>query len=212
MFKSKETEIDLIKVFNFIKLRYFNILKASIVFMIFSVLISLTEPNIFRSSTMILPQLNDQNLTNQTLNDLASFAGIDFGEKTNSNNISPIIYPEIINSISFQTNILNKNIIHNDVKISIKNYLLNHTKENKLISFINTLIDIPFLIYYNKNEEIKNNNDSRKKDIYIIDRSLKNAINILNEKLILNVNKLNGSVNLSFDDNNPEKSALILKL
>ena len=68
-------------------------------FIVLGLVAALTMKRTYQVSTVMVPQLNSNK--NTSLSSLASLAGIDLSTSTSGSELSPLIYPKIVNSIPF---------------------------------------------------------------------------------------------------------------
>tara|TARA_Y100000590_G_scaffold457334_1_gene609751 strand:+ start:474 stop:1583 length:1110 start_codon:yes stop_codon:yes gene_type:complete len=137
--------------FLYLKYLYINkniILLSSSIFLFIGILVSLNSDIEYKSSTIIVPQSNSSNNFNQ-ISTIASIAGIDLGDNNSNENISPTLYPMLIQNISFRKKIIREKLdfIEYDEPISFKDYF--NKKTNKkffFIQFLEFIISIPQLL------------------------------------------------------------------
>lgn len=82
-----------------------TIIICTLVFMMLGLLAALTMKRIYTVSSTMVPQMNSRN--NSSLGSLAALAGIDLGMTSASAELSPVIYPQIVNSVPFRMELMN---------------------------------------------------------------------------------------------------------
>lgn len=99
-----DDDVDFIKIAKTI----WNSRKIIIISVVFGTIIGLinaiTVSNEFTASTVMVPQMS--NTSKSQLGGLAALAGFDLG-MTQSSELSPIIYPKIVNSVPFKLELMN---------------------------------------------------------------------------------------------------------
>ena len=202
---NESDEIDIILLLLLlIKKRYF-ILKISSVFFLVGLIYSFSLDNKFKSYTTFYPHYDNLQNENSGIQGLAGLAGINLNSE-NSINIPPSLYPELIKSKNFKTEILNTEIINNNDKLSYREYLL---KVYNSKSDPYKIILYPFNLLKNifSNQNNKLNNKPTKLNYITKDDNL--LFKILNENIFININEKEGFLELYVIDTDPEVSALI---
>lgn len=122
-------QIDLGIIFNLLKRHrklYYIVLPITFAL---SCLYILCIPRTYQSTVKLAPELTS--LTSSSLSDLASSFGFDIGNNTqNTDAIFPELYPDLIASTDFQTNLFNIKVKTKDGKVNTTyyNYLLYYQK------------------------------------------------------------------------------------
>lgn len=73
-------------------------------FIVLGFVAALTMKRTYTVSTVMVPQLNSK--SNSSLSSLASLAGIDLGMSSSASDLSPLIYPQIVNSVPFRKELM----------------------------------------------------------------------------------------------------------
>ena len=122
---TSEDEIDLIELLKKVYLEKKFILKISILAALFGVVYALFQPNEFTSTTTFIPQLSSGVKTGgSSLSGLASLAGINIGSMESSSEFPPTLYPQVVNGIPFQLDLLSSEITFNNKASNVKDYFL----------------------------------------------------------------------------------------
>lgn len=74
------------------------------IFIALGLVAALTMKRVYTVKTVMVPQLNSKQ--NSSLGTLAALAGIDMGMQTNAADLSPLVYPEIVNSIPYRLELI----------------------------------------------------------------------------------------------------------
>ena len=127
---AEEDSIDIIQLIKNLWLGRRQIIKITLSFTAVGILIALLSTSIYTAKTTFIPQLGNQESSSSGLKGLASLAGINIGETGSQNNeISPLIYPMLAESVSFNLSLLDKTIIEKDnVSISLDTFYLDQKK------------------------------------------------------------------------------------
>jgi len=101
-------EIDLIALAKKLWLGRNTILKTVVVFAVLGILVALLSPKKYTATSTIVPQLGgDSNSKLGGLGGLAALAGINLDMQQQGADLSPLVYPQIVNSIPFQLELMN---------------------------------------------------------------------------------------------------------
>ena len=98
---ANEEEIDLLALTRKLWDGRKIIVKYIILGVLFGLVVAIFTPNSYTAKSILVPQMNTDSKTSG-LSGLAALAGINVGISQTSSEISPLIYPLIINSIPFQ--------------------------------------------------------------------------------------------------------------
>lgn len=196
--------ISLIKIILIIWSNKSYIIKVSLLFFTLSFFISITLKNKFKASSTFYSHIEDNNNNSSNLRNLAGLAGINIQTET-SNNIPSSLYPKLINSPIFKSQILDHSIFFNNNEITFRDYLLNNSSYIDL-SFINPIH--LFLNIFN-NDEIKKNENLNILKLSDQEYKLHKRLNNIIE---LNLNEKEGFIELFVEDYNPEVASQIAKI
>lgn len=210
-----EHELDLIEIAAKLWYNRRFIIKVTIIFAALGLFIAFFTPNEYRASTTMVPQTGDKR-PGGSLGGLAAMAGINLGSISSGEVLSPSIYPQILNNVNFQKDLIYSkfNIERAKVPISYFEYRTEDKYSSfNLLTFIKRYtIGLPGII-------IRMIKGKPKKEIPIV--GVKNDIQELNidenrtikelfESLSLNVNEKGGYFTLSFTSNEPKLSAEVV--
>ena len=94
------------------------------IFIALGLVAALTMKRVYTVKTVMVPQLNSKQ--NSSLGTLAALAGIDMGMQTNAADLSPLVYPEIVNSIPYRLELIHTPLHYTkcDHPISMFDYAL----------------------------------------------------------------------------------------
>ena len=159
---AEEDSIDIIQLIKNLWLGRRQIIKITLSFTAVGILIALLSTSIYTAKTTFIPQLGNQESSSSGLKGLASLAGINIGGSGSQNNeISPLIYPMLAESVSFNLSLLDKTIIEKDnVSIPLDTFYLDQKKGfslSKVFSGIKKYtIGLPSLLFSSSADFQKN--------------------------------------------------------
>ncbi len=122
----EEDQIDLVALAKKIWSKRKRIAKFTLLFAIVGLLVALLSPVSYTTSSVFIPN-STSDKTPSGLSSLASLAGVDLSSASGSE-ISPVLYPKILESASFKRQVLNIGLFHAGDSISFKDYILNQPK------------------------------------------------------------------------------------
>jgi len=103
-----------------------TVIKTTLIFIVMGLLVAMFTPKEYTASTTMMPATQGKSIGGN-LGGLAAIAGINLGNMGGEPGISPELYPQIINSIPFQLEILQTplTIEGQDKKITFTDYYTN---------------------------------------------------------------------------------------
>ncbi|MDB3927359.1 Wzz/FepE/Etk N-terminal domain-containing protein [Flavobacteriaceae bacterium] len=209
--RKSEDEIDLIELLKKVYLEKKFILKTSILATLFGVVYALFQPSEYSSSTTFIPQLSSGVKTGgSSLSGLASLAGINIGSMESSSEFPPTLYPQVVNGIPFQLDLLSSEITFNNKASNVKDYFLQKKSSFNVFGIIKKyIIGLPSLILGSfKNQEVQ----LVESEIFSVSDEDQKLFNTLNEALSLSLNQKEGFITISFTDNNKNVAAQITQI
>lgn len=174
------------------------ILKTVLFFIILGLFVAIFSEDEYTASTTVVPQSEVKNVGGG-LSGIAALAGVNIGGVGSQSSISPQLYPQIINNIHFQNELLETliTIKGQDEKITYKEYYKNVYSPGVLSTIKKFTIGLPSLIIdlFRSNSEKK---ETRTKGSLIqISQEDEELIELLSNQLLLNVNDKKGYIILS---------------
>jgi len=144
---SEENEIDYIQLVKTIWGGRKKVIKITLIFIVVGIVIALLSPKVYTASTTFVPQTKDSKVGG-SLGGLAAIAGINLGGMNGNSGISPELYPQIINSIPFQLELLQTSLtIEGQAeKITYADYYTNIRKPGVLAFIKKYTIGLPGMI------------------------------------------------------------------
>ncbi|WP_321996239.1 Wzz/FepE/Etk N-terminal domain-containing protein [Draconibacterium orientale] len=106
--QTAEDEIDLIALAKTLWDNRKFIMITVAIFMVLGVAVALLTPKEYTASTTVVPQISDSKAKLGGLSSLAAMAGFNLNDMTGGNTqLSPMVYPQILNSVPFQLELMN---------------------------------------------------------------------------------------------------------
>jgi LPS O-antigen subunit length determinant protein (WzzB/FepE family) len=143
-----DDEIDLIALAKTLWNGRKLIIKTVLVFMLFGLFIAVFSDKEYTASSTMVPQLSSSRSKVGGLSSLAAMAGFNLNMNMESNELSPYIYPQIVQSVPFQLELMEApfNFEGIDHPISIYEYYINYAKPNVISLISKYTIGLPFVI------------------------------------------------------------------
>ena len=147
-FKGSGKEIDLIELIKKLWQGRRLLIRTAIIFTVFGLTIAILTPKEFTASTTLVPQTSGGQSNLGGLSSLASMAGFNLDLSRGASDISPQIYPQIIQSVPFQLEIMNTPFTFSGVeeKITLFDYYSLVYKPGVLASIKKYTIGLPGVI------------------------------------------------------------------
>ncbi|MFV0591183.1 MAG: Wzz/FepE/Etk N-terminal domain-containing protein [Draconibacterium sp.] len=144
----QEDEIDLIALAKTVwKGRKF-IIKTVAVFILLGVAVVLLSPKEYSASSTMVPQLSQSSSRMGGLSSLAAMAGFNLNMDNTSSDLSPFVYPQIVQSVPFQLELMNTSFKFSDVDhpVSLYEYYTEYSKPGVFSILKKYTIGLPFVI------------------------------------------------------------------
>ncbi|MHC9089710.1 Wzz/FepE/Etk N-terminal domain-containing protein [Tenacibaculum sp. IMCC1] len=192
-------EIDLLEIFKTIWEGRRTVIKFLIVFVVIGVFIAVFSAKEYTAFTTLVPQTSDSKVGGN-LGGLAAMAGINLGGGGSTESIPPTLYPKIVQSVTFQRELLKTPLKFSNVEkvVTYQEYYVSYTKFNLLKTIKEYTIGLPGKIttfIKSDNETITEaGNDS----IYRITKNESKLFKKIQEQLVIENNKKDGFVKISF--------------
>ena len=192
----QEDEIDLMALIATLKNGRKTIFKITIVFMVLGLFFAVFSQKEYMASTSFVPQTNDSKVGGG-LGGLAAMAGINLGGMTTNSEITPALYPQIINSKPFQKQLLQTilTIEGQPQKISFEDYYTNIYQPGILGLMKKYIVGLPGLIISVFKDDSNNELPTKENgNILVVTRDQDKLIRLLSQKISLSVNDEDGYV------------------
>ena len=141
-------EIDLIELARTVWDGRRVLIKSIAVFFMLGLLIALSSPKQYTATTIMVPQAADVSSKLGGLSGLASMAGINLNSMSNSSDITPTIYPQIISSVPFQLGLMQTKLTFSDQAqpVTLFDYYTNNDKRLVWGTIMKYTIGLPGVI------------------------------------------------------------------
>ena len=191
----KDDEIDLVALLKTVFVSRRFVIKTTILFAVFGVILALVSPTKYTASSTFVPQLSEGQ-TNSSLGGLASLAGINLSAIMGSQpqEISPSLYPQIAESIPYRLALLEAKVGSNET--GFRNYILDQSSGLAILPLLKKYtIGLPGLLL-NKQTDDNEIPDSSLFQVTKEDRSL---FKFLAQVLSIEVDDQEGLVSISVE-------------
>jgi LPS O-antigen subunit length determinant protein (WzzB/FepE family) len=145
----EEDEIDLIALAKTLWVGRKTIIKTTIIFACIGLFVALTTPAQYTSSIVVKPILSDsKSKLGGSLGGLAAMAGITLPGSTSSSELHPTLYPQIVESYSFQKALMQTKLNISGVaeEMTYEEYFLKHKKPSFIQTVKKYTLGLPGLI------------------------------------------------------------------
>lgn len=202
---SEEDEIDLIALAKTLWSGRKTIIKITLIFMAIGLFVAIFSEKEYTASTTIVPATQGKSIGG-SLGGLAAMAGINLGSLGSDSGISPSLYPQIVNSIPFQKQLLQTplTIEGQDKPITYTDYYTNIYSPSLLEYIKKFTIGLPGLILkaIKSKPVIKSRHPELvegevKAQIQTITDDENQLIKQLKDQLAIDINDIDGYVSIS---------------
>ncbi|MFW5872500.1 MAG: Wzz/FepE/Etk N-terminal domain-containing protein [bacterium] len=204
-------EIDLIVLARNLWARRRTILRIVIVFISIGLIIALFSKKEYTASTTIVPQTSNPSAKLGGLSSLASLAGFNLDMGAGTYDISPVLYPQIINSIQFQLEIMNTKYRFEELeeKVTLLDYYINYYRPGLFDAMKKYTIGLPAMLLTKGKEEVQEISAEEEPEMIKISEDQNEVRKIIEEKLSLSVNDKEGYLALNAEFHQAGLSAQI---
>lgn len=205
-----EDEIDLVEIVKKLWKNRKFILKVTIVFAVLGFIVAISTPNVYTASCTMVPQTG-QKSTGGSLGGLAAMAGINLGNMSSGEVLSPNVYPKIMTNINFQKELMYSKFHFQGIKEPITLYDFYTDKKYQKFNLTGSIkkytIGLPGVIINTirgkKTAETKSDTFA----IQTITATEISVIELINQNLSLSFNSKDGFISLSANMSEPRVAA-----
>ena len=187
------------------------------IFIVLGLVAALTMKRAYTVKTVMVPQLNSRQ--NSSLGSLAALAGIDMGMNTSAADLSPLVYPEIVNSVPYRLELMHTPLYYKkcDHPISMFDYILEGYDKPSVFTYIKRYtIGLPGLIigsfskkpeeivYVGGGDSVSESNVSRPVIVTVNEQKM---LDVFGRIVSLDVNKKEGYITLVVNGTEPIQTA-----
>ena len=196
----EDDSIDLIALLKQIYQGRKLIILSAVVAAVLGVVVALATPNTYTSGVTFIPQTGGDSKPSSSLSGLASLAGINLGGMSSGSDIPPTLYPQIISSVPYKLDLLDKTIEVADSEVSLGEYLGDDSESSILGIVKKYTIGLPSTILSALRGSSSEGTSEEQGELYQISEDDRKLFEALNTKLVLSLNEKEGFVTLEFSD------------
>lgn len=207
---TEEDEIDLIALAKALWLGRKIVIKTTLIFTVIGVFIAIFSEKEYTAKVTFVPQISKSKVGG-SLGGLAAMAGINLGAIGGGSEISPLMYPRIMNNISLKKEILQTPLTIEgfEKKITFYDYFVNVNQLNVLDVIKKYTIGLPNVIrkYFEKSYKEVLTKDLDRNSLIKISEDEVSLFRILEDKVIIVVNEDDGFVTIEAKMPEPKAAA-----
>ncbi len=201
--QNKEDEIDLIALTKTLWQARRFILITVLIFMCIGIIVAFLKPKEYTATATVVPQSSSNTSKLGGLSSLAAMAGFNLSNvsSSGSNDLSPMIYPQIVSSVPFQLEIMNTSFKFPDIDhpVSFYSYYTDIKKPGALGLVAKYTVGLPFVILKAIKGEPKpiNTTGIEENNIISLTKDQEKIRQQLDRAIMLEVNSKEGYLTLS---------------
>ena len=189
-----------------------TIIIVTAVFIVLGLVAALTMKRTYTVQSTMVPQMSSR--SNSSLGSLAALAGVDLGMANNTADLSPLIYPQIVNSVPFRKELLYTPLHYAkaDTAVSMFTYQKEYVKPSVMSYILKYTIGLPGVIMgaiRGEKPELtlpSGEADNAPKPI-LLTKDEEKLMKILAQNVTLSVDKKEGYITLSVTGSEPIQTA-----
>lgn len=210
---TESDEIDLIELAKTLWGGRKTVLKYILIGVVFGLLFAIFSPKEYTASSTMVPQTGGQGNKLGGLSSLAAMAGVNLGGASSAESLSPMIYPQIIQSIPFQLELMNSNFICPDVEqpISLYDYYTEYQKPSVLETVKKYTLGLPGVILGALSGKTEENTITENSQLISLTEDQDQVRKSISEKISIDINDKDGYVTLSARFSDPKLAAQVAK-
>jgi capsule polysaccharide export protein KpsE/RkpR len=177
------------------------------------VLVAISTPNTYTASSIFIPNTSSSSSGNSNLKGLASLAGINIGSGLKSTSeISPVLYAKILESYTFKKELLEAPLKNLGEFKSLRDFF---EKTPSSSSFFGTVkeytIGLPSKFIKWFKSETKESSLQSQEGLFSVSKEEFGYFNMITEMLSINIDKIDGYLEITANSNLPLLSAQLVK-
>lgn len=190
-----------------------TVILCTLVFIVLGFVAALTMKRTYTVQSLMVPQMNSK--SNSSLSSLAALAGVDMGMDLSSKDLSPLVYPQIVNSVPFRRELLYTPLHYAkvDTAVSTYTYYKDIVKPTFMSKVKKYTIGLPFVILNairgEKPEMVLPSSgagDDSPKPVLLTKDEVK-IMKMISQNVNLTVDKKEGTLSLSVTGSEPIQTA-----
>jgi uncharacterized protein involved in exopolysaccharide biosynthesis len=171
------------------------------------IIIAFISPKSYKVVTTMVPQSEEEGGMNQ-ISSLAAMAGFNLNLGSGESDISPILYPQIIESASFMLDLMNtpfeiKNLDH---PVSLFDYYINIKKPSLIDWILQYTIGLPGLLKQSMRGNVAASSGTK---LIVLSKDQEDMMTFLKSNISLSVNKKEGYLTLTCTFEDPYLTAQV---
>ena len=190
-----------------------TVILTTCIFMVLGLVAALTMKREYAVSTVMVPQMNSK--SNSSLSSLASLAGFDLGTASSGADLSPLIYPQIVNSVPFRKELMYTPLHYSkvDTPVSMYTYYTDIVKPTVMGTIKKYTLGLPGVIMKAIKGEKPDvvlpagQSDSTQVKPVVITRKEEKILKMVAENVSLAVDKKEGYITLNVRGSEPIQTA-----
>lgn len=200
MMNSNQTPIQKMSIFSQlwqdIKKHRFLYYKVLGITCVISTIIAFSIPNYYKCTVMLAPELSSGNKSSNGLASLANSFGVNIGNNNGADAIMPILYPDLMNSVTFKASLFSVKVQKedDDTTMTYYDYLLNHQRMPWWVSAKKALFSI-----FNNPSSMGN----EKVNPFRLTNEQSGVIGIMNQKVVCDVDNMTMVITIDVTDQDP---------
>lgn len=200
---SSEKDLDLMQLFKKLWSKKKMIILAGVIGLIVGLVTAFSIPKEYTATVILAPESSSKNSLGGA-GALAAMAGINFNAST-SEDISPDIYPNIIESTPFVMGVSKMNVTN--PKSNKEETLFDYVDNNLTTPWWISLVSLPKKIFSNT-KDLQDTTLEKDVKLYLSDKQV-TILSTIRDRIDIKVDNKTGVINLSFMMQNPEISAVV---
>lgn len=203
-----EKDIDIIAIARYLWSKRKLLLKSSAIAVLVALIVAFSIPKEYTTTVKLMPETNNPANKMGNLGGLAAIAGVDLGNSTSQDAISPELYPDVVHSTPFLLELFPGQVTNKKKTISVS--LFNYLNEYQRDAWWSYIIKAPlkglsYLIGLLGEQDEK----SDKVDPFFLTKEQKAIIKELQNRISVFVDKKTQVVTVSVDMQDPVISAQV---
>jgi uncharacterized protein involved in exopolysaccharide biosynthesis len=184
-----------------------TILLAAGIGFIIGIIIAFISPKSYKVITTMVPQSEEEGGMNQ-ISSLAAMAGFNLNISSGESDISPILYPQIIESAPFMFDLMNTPFVfkHVDHPVSLFDYYITIKKPSLIDWILQYTIGLPGLIKQSMRGIVAASSNAK---LIVLSKDQEDMIAFLKSNISLSVNKKEGYLTLTCTFEDPYLTAQV---
>lgn len=191
-----------------------TVILTTCIFMVLGLVAALSMKRVYQVSTIMVPQMNSK--SNSSLSSLASLAGFDLSSASSGADLSPLIYPQIVNSVPFRKELMYTPLHYSkvDTMVCIYNYETDSLKKLSVVGyFMKYTVGLPGVIMKAIRGERPDvvlptgSSDSTQVKPVVITQKEEKILKKISENVSLAVDKKEGYITLNVKGSEPIQTA-----